>query len=387
MIIDIFTMTLATAIVVTISGVVFLTETLLRHDTGAGRIWTLAFLAGVLTTLCYFIWSIDAGAWVAVGVGNGALVASAGCFWLGCRSFNGRAMLASQVAVSVGSLAAVGAVLIAGPDGGDWAGAVVMFVFIAVFAGLGAVESRRGSIGPLLTSIGLTVVLAIESLFYIARTVFFLSEGEDGPIFSGWLGSEMTGVITMVLTIVAVVTTSVLRAGHASLRGQRDTTALALANDGVLRGPSFDLLMQQVLDRAFVTGDLAGVIALSLDDLPRIGAAFGSAEQEDFTIAWREGVRRYAPNLAFVGESGPTTLLVGVQPTSVGDARRIASRIHRRVLDDFAEMRSAVIPVVGVGVALSTPTGYQLPALVAAAKDAALVSASSSDASVMISGV
>lgn len=384
--IDIYTATLLSAIVVLVAGVLYLIETLLRKDHGAGRVWSLAFLAGVLTTLSYLVWTVSPDPWVAIAVGNGAIVASAGCLWLGCRTYNGRPQLVTGLSVGVVSIAAVVAVLVYGPDGGDWAGAVVLFAGVGVFAGLGAIESRRGAMGSSLTSLGFTVVMTIESVFYLSRIVAFVIEGEDGRTFTGLLGSESVAILTICLTIVAVVTASILRAGQTSLRGENDTAVLELAADGVLRASSYHLVMRSLISRAQRNSELIGVVALRIEDLAQIGVAFGTAEQEELTSEWREGVRRYAPNFSLVGEGGPTAILVGFQPSSVGDARRVASRIHRRLLDDFAEMRSAVIPVMGVGVAMSDVVGYDVDAMFAAANAAAVQSASSSDASVIIAG-
>jgi len=54
---SLFATTLLAATVVVTCGVLFLLETLLRRDTGAGRIWSLAFLSGILTVICYLIWA------------------------------------------------------------------------------------------------------------------------------------------------------------------------------------------------------------------------------------------------------------------------------------------------------------------------------------------
>ena len=80
---DLFSVLVATAVVVNVSGVLFIVETMLRRDEGAGRIWALAFLGGMLTTLAYIIWvQSPEAAWWAVAVGNAAFVTGTGCMWL-----------------------------------------------------------------------------------------------------------------------------------------------------------------------------------------------------------------------------------------------------------------------------------------------------------------
>ena len=57
MILDLdYSVLVMTALVVNVSGILFIVETLLRRDEGAGRIWALAFLAAMLTTLAYIVW-------------------------------------------------------------------------------------------------------------------------------------------------------------------------------------------------------------------------------------------------------------------------------------------------------------------------------------------
>ncbi len=70
---DLASVLVMTALVVNVSGILFIVETLLRRDEGAGRVWALAFLAGMLTTLSYIVWVQSPGAWWAVAVGNGGV--------------------------------------------------------------------------------------------------------------------------------------------------------------------------------------------------------------------------------------------------------------------------------------------------------------------------
>lgn len=382
MTLDLFTLTLMTALVVFTSGIVFLLETLLRRDHGAGRVWALAFLGGMLTTLSYLIWTVLPDPWVAIAVGNGALVASAGLLWLGCRVYNGRGGLLPASCVAASALVAAAAVLLGGPDGGDWAGATVMFLGTAAFGVFGAMESRTAPMGKVPISMSLTIVLAAAAAFYIARAVLFIGEGPSGQVFSTWLGSPATGILTTVMTIVSVVTVSTLRAGQ--LEREEHTGSLSMAHDGVLSGSSFERILTGTVKSARKRSELVAVLALTIEDMAQIRSAFGRAEQEELTAQWRAGVRRYSPTFSFAGDDGPFTVMVCFPATSVGDARRTASLVHRQLLDDFADAGSVVIPMMGVGVALTSSAGYDGAALMNAARAAAAASAASSDTSVVI---
>ena len=142
---DLTSVLVMTALVVNVSGILFIVETLLRRDEGAGRVWALAFLAAMLTTLAYIVWAQTPGCLVGdrrrqrrVRRGHRLHVARmpslqrpAHGMAVGARRGRGR----SRAAV---------AVVVEGPDGGDWAGALWMFVPLVAFAGAGAVECLRG---------------------------------------------------------------------------------------------------------------------------------------------------------------------------------------------------------------------------------------------------
>ncbi|MGP3534960.1 hypothetical protein ACTU3I_09220 [Microbacterium sp. RD1] len=380
---DLFTITLISALVIIVSGVLYITETLMRKDGPAGRLWAIAFLAGILTVVCYLVWSVSPSAFLAVAVGNAGFVSTAGFIWLGCRAFNERPLRIPSGALATVAAIALIAALIPGPTGGDWAGAVPMFLGNALFATLGAIETRRGALADRWSAIGLTVVLIIEAVWFVIRTGVFVGSGPDSALFEDWFDSEIASILTITLTIVTVVTTSVLRASESNLRGQRDTITLHVALDGIMLPASFQSLVSTILDNARRNQETLCIIAVRIGDLGRISVAFGPAEAESVAAAWRAGVRRYAPSAAIVGDNGRSTLFAAFLTTSFADVRRIASIMHRRLLDDFATLGLSAMPVVGVGVALSDQVGYDLARLADAADEAARRSASSPDASVI----
>ncbi len=386
---DLFSVLVMTAVVVNVSGVLFIVETLLRRDEGAGRIWALAFLAAMLTTLAYVIWVQSPEAWWAVAVGNSAFVAGTGCMWLGCRRFNGRRMGWPSVVVAAAVIAAAAAVFVAGPTAGDWAGALWMFIPLLAFAGAGAVECLRGELLESRTAWVLSAVLAFQSLFYLSRTTAFLTSGPDSALFQSAFGTITTSFVTVTLTIVAVVVTSVLRASRAPMRGHLRPAGFGTARDGILSRDVFDGALTELCDRARLRSELVGVIAVRIDDLEQISTAFGSEVARAVTETWRTGVRRHAPSNSFVAEDGPSGLLVGVLVESPREARRQAAVIYRGLFDDLGMVGGpgdigGVIPVVGVGVGLSDTVGYDSVALASAAREAATRAATDVDTSVLV---
>ncbi len=386
---DLTSVLVMTALVVNVSGILFIVETLLRRDEGAGRIWALAFLAAMLTTLAYILWAQTPEAWWAIAVGNAAFVAGTGCMWLGCRRFNGRRLGWPSGLVVVAVLAAAVAVVIQGPGAGDWAGALWMFVPLVGFAGAGAVECLRGDLGESRTAWVLSAVLAFQSLYYLSRTTAFLTSGAESSLFLGAFGTIPTSFLTVTLTIVAVVVTSVLRATRAPMRGHLRPAGFGTARDGIVSKDVFDGALTDLCERARWRSELVGVIAVRIDDLEQISTAFGSEVARAVTETWRKGVRRHAPSNSFVAEDGSSGLLVGVLVDSPREARRQAGVIYRGLFDDLGMVGiggdvGGVIPVVGVGVGLSDTTGYDAEALTSVARDAASRAATNVDTSVLV---
>lgn len=382
--IDSFTINVVVAVVTITAAVLYLLETLLRREVGAGRVWALGFLSGVLTVVCYLIWRASTEPWVAIAIGNAALASTLGFFWLGCRSFNGRSMRLSGLLVAGVAVVLVATTLTAGPSGGDWAGSEVLFFGVALFAALGAIESRRGAMGGVWSSLGLTFVLIFVALYYFTRGVVLAVEGPDGELFQTWFNSGITGLVSIVLTIAALTTATMLRSGRVTVRHDTYYSTLELSPDGLLSARSYAAALPVVLERAAGRDELFAVIALRIDDLAQISIAFGADEEAAIAEQQRQGTRRYAPSFALIGEGSGHAVLIAFEPTSEADARRVASRIQRLLLDDFAARGSAVIPVVGVGVALSRDLGYDATRLVDGAQEAARRSSTSPDASVIV---
>lgn len=373
-----------TALVVNVSGLLFIVETLLRRDEGAGRVWALGFLAAMLTTLAYMVWAQSPGAWWAIAVGNAAFVAGTGCMWLGCRRFNGRAMAWPSWLVAAGVVGAALAVALEGSEGGDWAGAVWMFVALVLFAGFGAVECARGALREARTAWVLAAVLGLQSLYYVSRTTAFLIAGPESTLFENAFGTIPTSFLTIVLTIVAVVVTSVLRATRAPMRGYLRQIDAGTAQGGVLSADVFDMALTGLCERAAWRSELVAVIAVRIEDLDQISTAFGSEVARSVTETWRSGVRRHAPSNALVGEDGASGLSVGVLVESPHEARRQAAVIYRGLFDDLGKVGGGVIPVVGVGVGLSDAAGLEAGPLQRVAREAAVRAAASVETSVLV---
>ena len=381
---EIATVSVMTAVVVVTAGILFIVETVLREDDAVGRTWSIAFVSGILAAVAYAVWAFAPQTWGAVAVGNAAFVASAGFMWLGCRRFSNRRVGWAEAAVVVITLAAGAAVVVRGPDGGGWAGAEVMFFGLFLLPGAAAWEIARGSLAGIKTAAALTVVFGIESLFYLARLFVLLFAGPESETFTVWWGTVPTSILTIVLTIVVVVTASVLRAERAGLRGRRTLANPRVTFTGVLEPIWFERFLADAVERGISRDELVAVISTRIDDLPMMSTAFGASEAESVRTAWHDAVRLHAPTQTWIGDDGAGGLVLSTVVESEADARRLAAGLHRAIYDELNGVEASVIPVLGVGIALSDRAHSDASSLIEAARAAASEAAISDDTSIVV---
>jgi len=368
---DVLTLQAAATLVIVASTVMYLLDTLMLKDGLPGRLWASAYLSGTFSATCYLAWLLVPDVYVAVAVGNGAFVAATGFIWLGCVAFNGGSVRRAALVLTTTVLVVVVAALAAGPEGGTWAGAVPFFLGNAIFAATGAIETRRGAIARRWSSSGLTAVLAVETVWFTARAVVFVSLGPDSELFRNAFDTRVSAILTISLLIAAVVVTSVLRANESALRGTSETRRLSVDVNGVLFRESFEAALAIVCSRAEEAGEGVCVIGIRIDDLKRVAVAFGPDDAERLAREVRASVRRHSPTMALVGETDAAGLAVAFTTTPATDVRRAARVLHHRVVADLARLGAAVVPAVGVGMAVTADHGYHSVALTSQADEAA----------------
>ncbi|MFL0410391.1 hypothetical protein ACH0AH_04350 [Microbacterium paludicola] len=382
---DLFTAQFLTALVVITSGAVFLLETVVRRESGSGRYWAAAFVAGILVAFCYMAWAIDRGLWIAVALGNAAFVSQMGLMWLGCRVYNGHLGTIHQASAAAAALVAFGSALLE-REAGDWAGAPALFLGIAIFAALGAFETLRGALREVFASWGLTFVLGAAALYYLARTAVFLTAGPDSVLFTEWFGTNMTSLVTVALTVVAVVSTSVLRVASVSSPAVPGSVTDARRRSVLL---SRDVFMAAATDMAG-RGERAGapltLLAIRIDGLDEIASAFGPDTAELIEVSWHSAVHRHLPIHAPAGSLDDSTVAIVLDAPSAEQAAAAGNELRQGLIDDLAALKDAVVPAIGVGYALAEDHGYDPDILAQAAREAARRSASASGMPVMRAG-
>lgn len=379
---DVYTSTIIAGIVVVTAAFAFLLETVVRRDSGPGRYWAAGFAAAVLVTVCYAAWAIERSLWVGVAVGNAAFVAQMGLTWLGCLLYNERLRAAHRVVVALAVVIALASAL-AERAVGDWAGAPALFVGVGGFAALVAVETRRGRMRRAFASWGLTLGLGFLALFYAGRAATFLALGPDSAVFSDWFGTQATSLVLIVLMITTVVSTSALRGAPAAQGHLRAAPADARgdASSPSARPLPRAILMATLEDlaaRCARAGETVAVVAIRMDGLDDIAAAFGQDAPDLLSSTWRDAAHRHLPLGAAAGALDDTTVAFALHSVSPEQASAAGDDVRQCLIDELAALPEAVLPAIGVGFSLSADLGHDAHALAVAAHEAAARSAAAS---------
>lgn len=381
MTLDITSIVAINAMIECLAGALFLGQALLHRHSRAARIWALAFLASIMTTVCYLAWAIAPEAWLGNALGNAAFAIGIGCLWLGAARYNNARMpWRVGVVVASGLVAFVASVF----DVRDaWAGSAVLFGILAVLAALGAVESRRAKMGRRPFSIGLTLVLALTSAWELLRLVLFLAYGPSSEVFVAWAGSANAGVLTAALSVVALTSTVVLVSEEDLEAAPRDGDEGGLGVGRVLGGEVFARLTDEMSARAVAGGGEMTVLALAIPDFDGIREAFGGAEAEELERRFQDSALRRIDPIAPVATAGSGRIVAALSGRSLAAAEQAARSAHRLVAEDLAAASNAVVPLVGAGLAV----GRSGRELVARALRAAEESAANADASVVVTRI
>ncbi|RKE63497.1 diguanylate cyclase domain-containing protein [Microbacterium sp. AG238] len=362
--IDQFSVSLITALVVLVCAVLFIFDTLLRRPEQSGRFWAVGFLCAVLTTLFYVVWASAPETDWAVVCGNTASVVGTGLMWLGCRAYNRRSVRGPGALVAVaGFAAAVTASVELAAGGNDWSGSLVMFAALGVVGAAASVECFRGALGASRTALPLGLVFGVQAAFYFARIVVVAMFGY-GEVFLLWAGSIPASFLTVTLSITAVVSASVLRAGRAGVRGSDSPEGRDAGPSEIVTVTGFRRAVAVSAQRAQARRELMAVWVIELDGLEYIATAFGLDVGDDVVRTWRDTMTANAPTLAILGEVGSERIGVITVVGSAADARRQAMALYRSLFEALASVEGGVLPAIGIGVALSDVVGYDADALI-----------------------
>lgn len=381
--IDTFSILVAAGAVVAVSGVAFILNTVLRRNDVYGRLWSIAFIAGILETIAYLAWAAVPGAWWATAIGNGSLVLALAFMWSGCRAFNERQRSYAWVSVTA-SVLVVGACLVAGPDGGAWAGAWEMFVGVIVFAGFAGVESVTGPLKRSVNGRVLAIVFFVVSLYYLLRLAAFLGAGESSVAFVHYFGTVTTTLIGIALTIVAAISMSVLQPAHLSSLDRDGRRAGEPSIPGV---SSLELFEQQARDwlaRSQRDREALVLLELVVDNFDHIATAFGREVGDEAIALVGRIACESTPSASLVGYVSNERFIILTTPPAFGSSVDIAQTLQTALVERPVDPVQGVRATATFGLATTNEFGYSLAALELASREAMRTAQAESPGSVTV---
>lgn len=356
-------------LVLTLAGTAFLLETMLRLNDAVGRLWSVFYLCGMFAIFAYIVTSFAPDTWWAIGAGHGAFVSAVGFLWAGARRANDRRPLVA-LAVVPGAIVA-GATLIRGADAGPWAGAVEMFLGVALVGSLAASEFMRGALARLLAGRVLAAVTAGLAAYYLARAVVFAAYGPSDPVFAIAFGTVASSMILIAFTVIGTIMLSSVQRDRFTQQSEGNADAGARVHiDGMLSARQFRSLAETWLLRGL--RERVGLVMLLIEvaDLAAINTAFGRVAGDAAIRATGRITLTQAPTAAVVGHLSARRFAILMEAPSSVSVEAIADRIQEGVLgaviDDHDRFRASTFR----GVSTTRSSGASYAALLAAAERA-----------------
>jgi diguanylate cyclase (GGDEF)-like protein len=338
---DLATVAAVSGLIVVLCGVSFILNTILRRNDQVGRLWSVAFVSGILQTLAYTIESLRPAAWWADAVGNGAFVLIFGMLWAGYRAANARRSL-YPVPIVVACLVAL-VVLVQGPAGGPWAGASETFAAAAVFAALGFSETLRGWLARSLNARIVGIASLVVAVYYAARSVLVLLLGPGDPVFDAGFGSVTATLLNLCLVVIGTLALSTIQSERFRRPGL-DTPSESEA-DGLVGAAQFRSLAEVWLRRAVREQQTLALVLVELANIDEINLAFGRGPGDNAIRLMGRLAIDEAPTAALVGRLNRQRFALLFPMADEEDARAVADRINRGALnssiDDADRFRAA----------------------------------------------
>lgn len=361
MTLDITSLLLISGLIIILCGVSFILNTAMRRNDASGRLWSISFIAGMLTALSFSVWAVSPHLWWILAIGNTAYVLSVGAIWSGARVFNGRSSL-----IWVG-LAASAVILvltcIEGPDAGVWTGSTALFVGIAVFAGLGGAETMRSRMRRNLNARILSFCLWIVAAYYVLRASIFVTMGPESVVFQTYFSTQITTIITILLVLLGTISMSILQAERSGARALGDVTVGVHSVVGVLSAASFMQQWADWVERSSFHGDRLAMIAMDVDNLPQMNTAFGRTFGDTAIRSVAQIVRHHAPTCGLLGHTGAGRFVIVSVVGAAEEAEELAIRLQTALVDEPIDPEQSLRATASFGVVDTDSFGYSLPAL------------------------
>jgi diguanylate cyclase (GGDEF)-like protein len=364
MVLDTATLRIAFGVMALVLGLLFYFSSYRTTRSPYSGWWCLAlvfFLGGSAA----FLLNGTAHQWWANTLGNVLLVHGGVAVWAGARSL--REVPPKRWVFTGLPVVTLVATAVDHPGTNVWAGGGVFLGAMCLTLALASQELWRLEPGYSRVRVPMAAAAVAMTVFYFGRLVFFLVDGQDGPIFVTYFGSAVTTMVTMVL----LVEVSFSMAGLSTEQQTRALRMVATRDDltGLLNRKAFlDLAAGMLNDRAVTQGTGALILA-DLDNFKTVndthGHAAGDVALQAFAGACQDTVR----STDLVGRYGGEEFVLLIPGASSARAEHIAEEVSRR-LAQVPTANGLEMPTVSYGVALYDAGTSELESLIAAADEA-----------------
>jgi diguanylate cyclase (GGDEF)-like protein len=348
---DLQTLLIVSGLVVAICGASFVINTVFGRNDPPGRLWSAAFIAGILTTTSFAIWGAEPTAWWAIVVGNASLVLAMGSVWSGARLFNGRN--SRFIVVLAGAALAALAAFVESPGGGDWAGGFIFLLGVAVFSALAGAEALRGRMRRSLNARILAMLMLIVGAYYGVRAVVFFVATPDSDLFQEAFGTEVTTFVTLLFVIVASTSMSILRAERSGARSGRPREQgnwNGLLPDSLFSSPAADRIR-----RASRRGERVAFIGAEIDNMADMNTAFGRPFGDDMIESFSSLLHDHLPTTAIIGIRAGAQFACVVMADDLEQVYDIVERVRVALVDEPVANSTGMRLSVSWGVVMVEP--------------------------------
>ena len=358
---DTTTLLVLNGVVIALCGVSFILNTAFKRNDSVGRIWSLAFIAGMMVTITRGTSENGQMIWWAIVVANVTLAIAVGSVWAGLRRHNDRSR-GFWMIIIIG-LVVLAATLWHGEAAGMWAGAAELWFALAALCAAGAVEAVRGRLRRNLSGRILAVALCVAAITAAARAIVFIVDGPNGAVFLTYFNTANAAAISLCLVVLITISASTLRGEQASDRAVGDLTDGIHSAAGVLSAAAFAQAATDHLARASTAGAGLALIEADVDNLPEINVAFGRVAGDEAIARFTVKLRSSAPVLSLIGHRASGRFLVLAGAASAAEARALTERIRMTLVDDPLKESSLIRLTASFGIADTFDHGYDLNAL------------------------
>ena len=363
---DAATLVTVSGLVSVICGVSFMVNTAFLRSDGPGRIWSMAYIAAIMSAVSYGLHMQGPDGWWAVVVGHVTLTIAVGGLWSGLRLYNGRGSRLWIVLLVAGCVLA--ASLLHGPAEREWTATAELSAAIGLLSGLGCVEATRGALRRNLNGRILAFAFGAVAVFSIGRAVAFLVQTDA---FIASFNQGITALVNISFVIAATIAVSVLRAEQGGRTAVGDRAVGIHSAEGALSSAAFAQAGTDHLDRATERGVGLAVIGAEIDNLPAINAAFGRRAGDEAINEFTRTLRAALPVMSLIGHRDSGRFLVLARAASPTEALALTGRIRTAMVQNPLSRLSSIRLTASFGIADTFDHGHDFQTLCAAA-DAAL---------------